>query len=288
MQPTSLAVTPTAPGADAPDAPAAPAFTLAADTRSVRLRSKENMSSWTETYENVIAAASNLSAGEMRDVFFRGQADSTWTLRPELARMKRHEFLENRLYYQFIALGAHLIPATASSWDHLFIMRHHRIPTRLLDWTESFAAALYFALVEPADEAAIWVLDPYKLNELTTERKNLLHLEAAYPDAYTKFFTDSRTTEFGRFPWDVVAVAGSSTSERMRSQRGMFTLHKELEAPLEQLFPAAVQKIEIPSAEYEDARRFVQLAGVNEYALFPDLDGLGRYLRGKELNWDAD
>ena len=36
MQPTSLAVTPTAPGADAPDAPAAPAFTLAGYTRSVR------------------------------------------------------------------------------------------------------------------------------------------------------------------------------------------------------------------------------------------------------------
>jgi len=36
MQPTSLAVTSTAPGAVAPDAPAAPALTLAADTRSVR------------------------------------------------------------------------------------------------------------------------------------------------------------------------------------------------------------------------------------------------------------
>ena len=288
MQPTSLAVTSTAPRADARDAPAAPALTLAADTRSVRLRSEEIMSSWTETYENVIAAASHLSAGKMRDVFFRGQADSTWTLRPEFARMARHDFLEQRLYYQFTGLGAHLIPSTASSWDHLFIMRHHGIPTRLLDWTESFAAALYFALLQPADKAAVWVLDPYKLNELTTGKKNLLHLEAAFPDAYTKFFTDSRTTQFGNFPWDVVAVAGSSTSERMRSQRGMFTLHKALDTPLEQLFPDAVEKIEIPSAEYDDARRFVQLAGVNEYALFPDLDGLGRYLRDKELNWDAD
>jgi len=36
MQPTSLAVTPTAPRASARDAPAAPAFTLAADTQSVR------------------------------------------------------------------------------------------------------------------------------------------------------------------------------------------------------------------------------------------------------------
>jgi hypothetical protein len=38
MQPTSLAVTPTAPGAVATDAPAAPALTLAADTRSVSLQ----------------------------------------------------------------------------------------------------------------------------------------------------------------------------------------------------------------------------------------------------------
>ncbi len=37
MQPTSLAVTSTAPRAVARDAPAAPALTLAADTRSVRL-----------------------------------------------------------------------------------------------------------------------------------------------------------------------------------------------------------------------------------------------------------
>ena len=41
MQPTSLAVTSTAPGADAPDAPAAPPLTLAADTRSVSPQPKE-------------------------------------------------------------------------------------------------------------------------------------------------------------------------------------------------------------------------------------------------------
>ena len=44
MQPTSLAVTSTAPGAGAPDAPAAPALTLAADTRSVRLLAEMRVS----------------------------------------------------------------------------------------------------------------------------------------------------------------------------------------------------------------------------------------------------
>jgi hypothetical protein len=42
MQPTSLAVTPTAPRALARDAPAAPPFTLAADTRSVRWRGRND------------------------------------------------------------------------------------------------------------------------------------------------------------------------------------------------------------------------------------------------------
>ena len=50
MQPTSLAVTSTAPRADARDAPAAPALTLAADTRSVRARPIPHLGSDLESY----------------------------------------------------------------------------------------------------------------------------------------------------------------------------------------------------------------------------------------------
>ncbi|MCS6289102.1 MAG: FRG domain-containing protein [Nitrospira sp.] len=36
----------------------------------------------------------------------------------------------------------------ASSRQWLFLVQHHRVPTRLLDWSESLNAALFFACLD--------------------------------------------------------------------------------------------------------------------------------------------
>ena len=50
-----------------------------------------------------------------------------------------------------------------SYWEWLFLMQHYKVPTRLLDWTESALIALAFAVHERKDEhitanagAAVW------------------------------------------------------------------------------------------------------------------------------------
>jgi hypothetical protein len=74
-----------------------------------------------------------------------------------------------------VQLGAHLMPPTLSPWQTLFILQHHGMPTRLLDWTESFATALWFSVSEPSPtEACVWMLNPYRLNEVVTGNSTVL------------------------------------------------------------------------------------------------------------------
>jgi len=96
--------------------------------------------------------------------FFRGHGETEFTLAPGLLRscgMNWYtDFDEQNLYYEFKSRAASLLPHPVDSWDVLFRMQHHGVPTRLLDWSESFAAALFFALEGGSGAFDVWFLDP--------------------------------------------------------------------------------------------------------------------------------
>jgi hypothetical protein len=53
--------------------------------------------------------------------------------------------------------------ANNEEWDSYFVMQHHNVPTRLLDWTDGALIALHFALRNKKDRpesgSIIYVLD---------------------------------------------------------------------------------------------------------------------------------
>ena len=261
-------------------------------------------------WEDVLAdfATSCVELGSDRDghgLFFRGHLSERWSLQPSLARLRGggpveclldsngrelsiHQHIENNLYYQLLARAGHLLPRSPRPWEILFLMRHHGFPTRLLDWSRSFGVALFFAItrneVQDAgianDGAAVWILNPGRLNIATRNDKQELicYLDTDYPLGYEQYFAHHLGGSYGTFPHAVVAALADAGNERIRMQKGAFTLHRDLDAPLESAFPSCVRKVVIPRIAFGDADSFLTLAGIDLTSLFPDLDTLAGFL----------
>ena len=93
-------------------------------------------------------------------IWFRGHAEKDWKLVPSLAREPEHLKAENALIKRFMQNATpHLDVPPREEWEWIFLMQHHRAYTRLLDWTESPLAALYFAVSNKEcsqSDAALW------------------------------------------------------------------------------------------------------------------------------------
>jgi hypothetical protein len=239
------------------------------------------MTPWNMLYREVVVHLEELVSIGCDLPFFRGHADARWELKPSLARGKgttdQKENIEKSAYYDFLSLGGPLLNEPTSSWHTLFSMQHHGIPTRLLDWTLSFATATYFALKGDArkpKEACIWVLNPYALNKITCGDEVVLTPPGDFQGSYYEnFITREKSFEHG-----AVAINPVRIDVRQVAQDSTFTVSGTLFKSIDRLAPAAVRSFLLPPAARKEAEVFIRLAGVNEHKLFPDLDGIARHI----------
>jgi hypothetical protein len=248
--------------------------------------------SWNEFLAAIKRARRGLRFEVGEECLFRGHSQSEWPLLPTLLRHCRAEQkesaqeirdLEAALFFEFRARAREL-HGQGTDWDVLFHMRHHGLATRLLDWTEVLGVAVYFALREAGPDAApcIWLLNPYALNVRSWDVRDFVapeylpQGEYGYADYLVDYSKDAG------FDWDLpVALYPLQRNARLHAQHAYFTIHGENNRPLEVTAKDVVAKVPLPRAAWGRARDFLESAGINEHLLYPDLDGLTRYLHQK-------
>jgi FRG domain len=170
-----------------------------------------------------------------------------------------------------------------SPWGVVFAMQHYSIPTRFLDWTQSFACALFFTQLnrEPGEDAALWMLNPGALNEVSLGRYGIVSLDETLSGQST---VDVRPWHPGFTSEDrnlsSIAVAPIFTNPRMVAQRSAFVLMGDSFLPLESQFgerlvgDGSLAKLTLGAELSDEADGYLSTTGVSAFSFFPDLQGL--------------
>jgi hypothetical protein len=258
--------------------------------------------SWGELTELVSQVKVPLDFQKGEEPWYRGVSDASHKLLPSLFRTfdrphpSRYEVnkRESDLFFEFLSKARTSFDQARDDWDVLFLMQHYGVPTRLLDWTEVLLVALYFATksvsTRPQATPRIYVLNPYVWNDkhplpnCSDAKRDLV-----WPRFVGRDIPGGRhyqygeiLTERGGVGWEFpVALYPPQRDPRLSAQRGYFTLHGFNHGPLDEIDANLIAKIDLSPQCVNEVLAQIHHAGINEYTIFPDLDGLARSLRQK-------
>lgn len=237
------------------------------------------------------------------------------TLRPTELAQKECEVLE--IFSNHLLTHVQHRPQTA--WEELAIAQHHGLPTRFMDWTTNPLVALYFAVRNTGGrevDSAVYVLisDPKRYADLKRGQvgqavnTTIESVSAAEDDVYDNFSADDNTpvattlstitptdsTELGAdvgplelpTPFMIhenIIYDPPHVSPRIRAQDGVLLACWQ---PMQPLDENDYLEIVIKQAAHEEIRRRLDQYGVFDKQLFPDLDGIAKWLkyRAYEIN----
>jgi hypothetical protein len=195
-----------------------------------------------------------------------------------------------------------------SSWETLAEMQHYHVPTRLLDWSEVLAIAVYFALLgyikaldqiwnpKAADGSdlmgddkgqlpfvipsglptpCVWVLNPFRLSRSARG-------ENALWDPTTDARCDYFESFFVKRDWPYerpVPIYSPWHNPRIAAQQAMFTFHGIDKRPLDVQLGSdndILRRVDLePAAAVYAVKHLSTFLGLNSFLIFRDLDSLG-------------
>lgn len=239
--------------------------------------------------------------------WFRGHSQVWNNLTPKIFR---REFINMRPELEYILMEEfkkkslpllESLPGSNDQLSWLFLMQHHGLPTRLLDWTESPLIALYFSVCDGKNKPGeLWALNPDALNKqgvgigLPSPDNPYLRYLAEEPFNHNEINNKERDNDYTRrqegllrkldlsaAPTTPIAFRPSRNFPRMVSQSSVFTIHpnprtsqnvKEITDFLRN--ERSLVRYIIPKECKKLLLEDLQSLGISRGTLFQDLDSL--------------
>jgi hypothetical protein len=222
---------------------------------------EKRYASWNAFKSNVVRALFGSPVFQRGRFLFRGQSNSDWPLSPSFDRAFNflpREKIQGAAVEMFDEFKNDIkrldIKTDAGDQNALLALgQHYGLPTRLLDWTENYSVAAFFAFKDHilkvrCESVAIWALD-----------------------SQSPIWDD----EYGV---RVVEVSGAGNI-RIRNQEGKFTLSRTRHLCLEDYVVSnkgkgyPLWKFSLPASEATTALADLDATGIHPARIFPEIEG---------------
>lgn len=219
------------------------------------------------------------------NLWYRGIADREMPLIPSIQRYEHRKKVERYITNDFYIRAKQVLEKSPEKKNYaawMSLMQHFGLPTRLLDWSKSPLIAAFFAtekyLDYPQKDACIWVLDPGSLNQKEGFGNCIYPVDAlTVQDMLEPAFKESGNNL--EVSDKIIACYSTDNNLRMYSQQSCFTIHNSEKRLVDICDRRMLCKLRIPSERREYFLNSIQVFGITEGFIYPDLDHISNDLK---------